>query len=512
MASQDGDSFDYIVVGTGAGGAPVAYRLSEDSSASVLVLEAGGDDNDPDIADVHVTSLFPIWQKYDWGLATVEEPGLGGRSMPIVQGKVLGGGTSVHGRIFIRGNRRDFDHWNYLGNEGWSYEDVLPYFKKMEDYQGPPSELRGTGGPLPIQDLPIERATPAAQAFVAGGPELGFETNWDFNGPQQEGGTGYIQTTTTADWKRANSAVAYLKPAVQRPNVTLKLNAFVTRLLFDGTRAVGVEYAQDGQLHQVRATTEVIVSAGALSSPKILMLSGVGPAADLKKFDIPVVVDLPGVGQNYNDHLLARLCFSSRVEQQVPSIICESSLFTYTRSDLGAAPPDLQLFFGGFLFPDPRYDVQYGFTLVPVTAQAHSTGYVTLRSNKPEDPPVLHAGYLASDTDVQTLLKGLELGRELIHTKAFDEVRGEELLPKVTSESELREYIRNECITDWHPSCTCKMGRDPMAVVDPQLRVYGTENLRVVDASIIPRIGSGNIQGAVYMIGEKGADMIKQAQ
>lgn len=510
MAAQQYQTFDYIVVGAGAGGCVVANRCSANPNTTVLLLEAGGPDADPAIHRVDLPSLFTTWRpELDWSLSTEEESGLNGRRMPIIQGRVKGGSTSVHGRIFIRGNRRDYDHWNYLGNSGWSYADVLPYFKKLEDYKGPPSELRGVGGPLPVIDLPKDRRTLAAEVFVEAAVEMGFQGNWDFNGSQQEGGAGFVQSSTTEDFKRASATVAYVDPIMNRPNFTLQTGASTTRLLFEGNRAVGVEYRQNGRTQQARASAEVIISAGALNSPKLLLLSGIGPAEHLRSHNIPVVVDLPGVGQNFHDHLLVRVCYAVKKEQSTPMIICESSLFTSTRDGMGAASPDLQFFFGGFLFPELG-QLGSGFTLCPVLAQPQSIGNVSLRSNNPVDPPVIHANYLTSDADLQVLVKGITLGRELIHTHAFDGLRNQELIPgpKVTTEQGLREYIRNTCITDWHPSCTCKMGRDTMAVVDPQLRVYGVEGLRVVDASIMPSIVSGNLQSSVYMIGEKAADMI----
>lgn len=508
--------FDYIVVGSGAGGSVVANRLSADPNTSVLLLEAGGPDTDPAFHQVEVPALFGLWwgagqADRDWGFATEVEAGLNGRKMPILQGKVEGGSTSTHGRIFIRGNRRDFDHWNYLGNEGWSFSDVLPYFIKLEDYHGNVSELRGVGGPLTVIDLPKDRRTPAAEAFVDGAVELGFQGDWDFNGPQQEGGAGFTQSTTTDSLQRASAAVAYIQPILARSNFTLQTGAAATRILLEGNRAVGVEYLQGGRLRQARASAEVVISAGALNTPKLLLLSGIGPAKQLQAHDIAVTADLPGVGENFHDHLLARVCYATTTEQPVPIIISESSLFTSTRAGMGAASPDLQFFFGGFLFPDVPHSGP-GFTLVPVVAQPRSVGSVRLRSKDPTEPPVINANYLASDTDRKVLLEGIDLGRELIHTHAFDGLRGAEIIPgtDVTTERDLSEYIRNTCITDWHPSCTCKMGRDPMAVVDPQLRVHGVDGLRIADGSIMPSIVSGNLQATIYMIGEKGADMILQ--
>lgn len=516
MATTGGNEFDYIVIGSGIGGCVVASRLSEKPGTTVLLLEAGPPDDDPDIHNVQLTSLFAVWTKpqFDWGLSTIDEPGLDGRRMPLLQGKVAGGGSSVHGRIFIRGHRRDFDHWNYMGNENWGFEHVLPYFKKCEDYMGARSEYRGTGGPLPVMDLPADRRSEAAQAFVAGAAEVGFKSDWDFNGATQEGGAGYIQSTTTRDFKRASAYSAYIAPHVgKRPNLTVQFNAFATRLLLDKTRAVGVEYQQNGATVQARAASEVIVSMGPLNTPKLLLLSGVGPAEQLKQHGIPVVVDLPGVGENLQDHLNVRMCWASKIEQQIPMIICESSLFTFTRTGVPSASPDLQLFFGGFAFPGLGADFNKGFALVPVVCRPQSVGRVWLKSANPADPLNILTNYLTCEYDMTVLLAGIKLGREIVQSKAFDAMRGAELLPgpNVGSDPQkLRKYIKDTCITDWHPSGTCHMGLDKNAVVDSRLRVYGVGNLRIVDASIMPSVVSGNLQASVFMIGEKGADMILQ--
>jgi choline dehydrogenase len=517
MAQKNGE-FDYIVIGSGIGGCVVANRLSANRATRVLLLEAGPKDDDPDIHNVELTSLFAVWQKpqFDWGLSTVEEPGLDGRKMQILQGKVAGGGSSVHGRIFIRGHRRDFDHWNYMGNEGWAFEQVLPYFKKCEDYMGPRSEYRGTGGPLPVMDLPEDRRSAASKAFVAGVSELGFKSDWDFNGPKQEGGAGFIQSTTTRDFKRASAFTAYIDPIKdQRSNVTIEYEALASRLLLDGTRAVGVEYQQNGSTRQARAAGEVIVSMGPLNTPKVLLLSGIGPAEQLRKFDIPVVVDLPGVGENLQDHLNVRMCWASKIEQKIPMIICESSMFTFTREGVPNASPDLQLFFGGFAFPGLGADFNRGFALVPVVCRPQSVGRVWLRSRNPAESLNILTNYLTSEYDMSVLLAGIKLGREIVQTRAFAEMRGAELIPGPamgTDEQKLRKYIKDTCITDWHPSGTCKMGLDTRAVVDPRLRVYGIDRLRVVDASIMPSVVSGNLQASIFMIAEKGADMILQDQ
>jgi choline dehydrogenase len=514
MSAQQPE-YDYIVIGSGIGGCVVANRLSANPDTRVLLLEAGPPDDDPDIHNVALTSLFAVWSKpqFDWGLSTVEEPGLDGRKMQIIQGKVAGGGSSVHGRIFIRGHRRDFDHWNYLGNENWSFDDLLPYFKKSEDYLGPPSEFRGRGGPLPVMDLPEERRSAASKAFVAGVSELGFESDWDFNGPKQEGGAGFIQSTTTPDFKRASAFTAYIDPIRQRPNLTVEFGAFATRLLMDGRRVVGLEYQQNGSLQQARAGGEVIVSMGPLNSPKLLLLSGIGAAEQLKQHDIPVLVNLPGVGENLQDHLNVRMCYESKIEQQIPMIICESSMFTFTRPGVPLASPDLQLFFGGFAFPGLGVDFNRGFAVVPVVCRPQSVGRVWLRSSDPTEQLNIQTNYLTCDYDMSVLLAGIKLGREIVQTKAFDEMRGRELIPGPEvgdDEQKLRKYTKDTCITDWHPSGTCKMGLDTMAVVDPRLRVYGVDGLRVVDASIMPSVVSGNLQATIFALAEKGADMILQ--
>lgn len=508
-------SYDYIIVGAGAAGCVLANRLSADPNTRVLLLEAGGSDDDPEIEKLPVTSLMSLWRpELDWEVATEPDPGLNGRRMPIIQGKVLGGGSSNNGRIYIRGNRRDYDHWNHLGNEGWAYADVLPYFKKLEDYEDGETEYHGAGGPVHIINLPDP--TPAAQTFIEAAQEVGFKgMPWDLNAEQQEGAAAFTQSTTTKDGKRASTAVCYIRPILDRPNFTLITHAQASRVLMQGTKAVGVEYLTDfgnggtPTTHQVEATGEVILSAGPFQSPKLLMLSGIGPAAHLKSFDIPVVIDLPGVGENLQDHVLARVAYTTTVPQHIPSIICEASLFTYTRPGMGAASPNLQFFFGGFLFPDLG-TTEPGFTMCPVVTQAQSVGDVKLRSTDPLDNPIVRMNYLSSDVDMKVLLYGVKLAQEIIHTKAFDGMRGKELIPgpEGKDEASLRNYIRNTCITDWHPSCSCKMGYDLMAVVDPQLRVHGAENLRVIDSSIMPFITNCNLNSTVIMIGEKGADMV----
>ena len=507
--SQDRQTFDYIVVGAGAAGCVLANRLSTNPDVSVLLLEAGGSDEFfTNTRFLDLPSLFSLWgPDTDWGYSTEPSPGMNGRSIPITQGKVLGGGSSTNGRIYLRGNRRDYDYWKSLGNEGWSYRDVLPYFKKCEDYSGGENEFHGAGGPLSVIDLPAP--TPASQAFMQSAIDYGFKGPVDLNGAQQENAVGYCQSTTTRDLARASTAVAYIHPIMSRPNFTLKTNMHVTRVLFEGTQAVGVEYLEGGNLRQVRASSEVIASTGGFNMPKLLMQSGIGPADHLRSYGIPVVVDLPGVGQHLQDHLLVRMSWHLKEKQPDLIILSEVNLFSYSRAGIDTTSPDLQYMFAPFFFPEYG-PVDAGITLVPVISQPESFGSVTLRSSNPLDPPIISPNYLSSEVDVEVLLRGIELGRELMSSHQLDAMRGEEVVPgrDLKTKAQLVDYIRNTAVTVWHPCGTCRMGHDEMAVVDSQLRVHGVTGLRVADCSIMPKIVNANLQATVIMIGEKAADMI----
>lgn len=508
------NSVDYVVIGAGSSGCAVVHRLVKgDTSARTLLLEAGGPDDHPDIHEPR--NLLRLWgSELDWQYFTEAQPGLNGRKLMISRGKVLGGCSSIYAMIYVRGNRRDFDHWNHLGNEGWSYKDVLPYFKVSESFSGGASEYHGGDGPLDVRPNPDP--TPVAHAFAEAAAELGFGgPDWDFNGPQQENGGGLYQFNITAEGKRASSAVAFLNPVLGSPNLRVETGAQVMRLLFEGSRAVGVEYLQGGQLRQVRAEREIILCAGAFDSPRLLMVSGIGPADHLQSHGIPVVQDLPGVGQNLQDHLLLPVIYTSRRDLPPPVFIAEAGLFVHTREGIDQAGPDLQYHFSAGLkeFIPPQLNVtDPTFFFVPILAQPQSRGTVTLRSADPLAAPVLDPNYLHCDADVRVFLRGIALAREIAGTQAFSTFTKEEVTPGINaSEADMRSFIRNGASTVWHPVGTCKMGWDAAAVVDPALRVHGIEGLRVADASVMPTITSGNTNAACVMIAEKAAAMILES-
>ncbi len=501
--------YDYIVIGAGSAGCVVANRLTEEGETTVLLLEAGNPATKPEIQTPSSwTSL--LGTEVDWAYWTEPEPCLDGRKILCSRGKVVGGSSSINALIYIRGNRRDFDHWQALGNLGWSYEEVLPYFKKSENQQRGASEFHGVDGFLSVTD-PIAPSSVNAR-FIEAAAQLGYDRNPDFNGAQQEG-AGLYQLTVK-DGKRHSAAAAFLVPILDRPHLTVQTSAVVTRLLFEGTRTVGVEYLHQGTLHHVYVDQEVILSAGVFDSPKLLMLSGIGNADHLHALEIPVIADLPGVGQNLQDHLLVGIGYQST--QALPPIsptsnLVEAGLFLHS-SRSNEVAPDLQFLFspalwiGSAIAPDIP-----GFTLIPALLNPQSRGTVTLQSTNPADPPAIQANYLQHETDLQVLIEGIKIARQLARSNAFDEIKGKEMAPgsEVISDAAFSAYIRQAANTFWHPVGTCKMGNDSLAVVDAQLRVHGVAGLRVVDASIMPTITSGNTNAPTIMIGEKAADLIK---
>jgi len=498
--------FDYIIVGSGASGAVVANRLSAVDGRSVLLLEAGGPDTRQNIQDPG--GFVQLWgSDVDWKLQTEPQPAMAGRSITINQGKVLGGSTSINAMMYVRGNPRNFDTWKAMGADGWSYKEVLPYFKKSEDFEGGASDYHGAGGPLSVRVCPDD--VMRSEHFLNGAVELGFDgPRWDYNGARQENGAGFLQFHITKTGTRANSGVAFLAPIADRKNLTIELGAEAEKLILEGTRVVGVQYRQNGQLKTARAGREVIVSAGAFLSPKLLMLSGIGPADHLKSVGVPVVADLPGVGQNLQDHLQVPVVFASTLNLPNTMLLTGNILFAKMRNGQSDAAPDLQLNFTPSvpaplkpILPFPSASI-----FLPILVQPFSVGDVTLRSSNPQDAPKINPNYLSSQADVDVLVKAVKLVRDIAGTKAFSPSNGGELFPG--PDADLTNHVRTQASTLWHPAGTCKIGHDRMSVVDPQLRVHGLQGIRVADASVMPTVPSGNTVAGCFMVGEKAADMI----
>jgi len=499
-------SYDVVVVGAGSAGSVVVRRLV-DAGVRVLLLEAGRADDNPAIHDP--PRVFELWESPDdWAYLTVPQRACADRQLFWPRGKVLGGSSALNGMIYIRGHRSDFDHWAYLGNAGWSYADVLPLFKRSEDFDAGENEFHGAGGPLHV--MTRYEPHPLHAAVVEAAQQAGVPFNPDHNGAELDG-VGYAQLMIRGG-RRQTSTVAFVRPVADRQNLEIVTGAQALSLLFEGSRCTGVEYLHEGRLATARAEHEVLVCGGTIESPKLLMLSGVGPAAELARLGIDVRVDLPGVGQNLHDHALSPVIWSARreVPPPVPGIQqLHSHLFA--RSRPGLLGPDVQ----PLVFHMPMYlpgmeGPPHGFTIMGGIIRPASRGSLTLASADPTEPPLLDPAYLTEEVDVEAMLWSVELSREIGEAAALDDWRGEELYPgpDVRSRDELREYVRRTTITYHHQVGTCRMGVDALAVVDPELRVYGTEGLRVADASVMPAVVSGNTHAAATMIGERASDLV----
>lgn len=498
-------SYDYIIVGAGSAGCVLANRLSADPSRSVLVLEAGVADTKPEIK---LPFLYPslLGTEIDWGYVSEREKCLKNRQIAIGQGKVLGGGSSINAMMYVRGNPADYDHWQTLGNKGWSYEDVLPYFRQIENNQLGMSEFNGTHGLLNVGN--VQDPHPLSLAFIDAAVAKGYPRNKNFNGEHQSGVGLYL--TSIKNGQRHSSAAAFLHPVSDRPNLHVKTEAFVTQILFDKKRAAGVSYLHEGKNIKVYANKEIIISAGALNSPKLLMLSGIGPADLLATFNIPVIENLPGVGSNLQDH--PNFAVSYATHYPTPALSsngCEAGLFTHSPGE-NAQWPDLQLdtYFEKARDADTTHFVFSGLTLRP-----KSRGTVSLRTTDVFAQPFIQFNYLQDERDLVPLLQGIKITRQIARALQLEKLLGEEVIPgkKVTDDDKsIIDFIRENVNTTWHPSGTCKMGTDHFAVVDAALKVHGIEHLRVVDASIMPTLTSGNTNAPCLMIGAKAADLILQ--
>ena len=525
---------DFVIVGAGSAGCALAYRLSE-AGSSVIVIEYGGSDIGPFIQMPAALSYPMNMPLYDWGYRTQPEPHLNNRRLACPRGKVIGGSSSINGMVYVRGHARDFDHWAESGADGWSYADVLPYYKRMESWHdgghgGDPS-WRGAGGPLHVTRGP--RKNPLFHAFVEAGRQAGYEVTGDYNGEQQEGFGPMEQTV----WKgrRWSASNAYLRPALQRPNCEL-IRGHANRIVIEDDRATGVEIDQGGQIQLIKAKREVIVAASAINSPKLLMLSGIGPAAHLSEHGIEVVADRPGVGENLQDHL--ELYIQMAASQPITlyrywtlfwkSVLGARWIFTRTglgasnqfesaafiRSAAGVEYPDIQYH---FLPMAVRYDGTaaaegHGFQAHTGPMRSKSRGAVTLSSANPFDAPHILFNYMSHEDDWTEFRNCIRLTREIFAQDAFARYAKHEIQPGdgAQTDDELDAFVREEAESAYHPCGTCKMGAsgDPMAVVDPECRVIGVDALRVADSSIFPRITNGNLNAPSIMTGEKAADHI----
>ncbi len=530
------ETFSYIIVGAGSAGCVLANRLSANPSNSVLLLEAGHRDTNPWI---HIpVGYFKTMHNpnTDWCYKTEPDPGLNNRSISWPRGKVLGGSSSINGLLYLRGQKEDYDDWESAGNPGWSFADMLPYFKKSEHQERGADQYHGQNGMLKVSDMRIQRDV--GTAFIRGAQEIGIPYNEDFNGASQPG-VGYFQLTA---WKgrRCSSAVGYLKPVRNRPNLKVVTNAHAHRILFEKNRAVAVEYQRGKTTMLAKAESEIILSAGAINSPQLLMLSGVGNSDHLNEFQIPVQHHLPGVGENLHDHLQIRSVYRCSVKtlndeirnpfykmligmryvafRTGPMSMAASQIGIFTGSQPHIKRPDIQFHFQPLSSDSPGKGVHdySGITSSVTQLRPTSRGNLRLVSKQPEDYIAIHPNYLATDEDQITTVNAMKVSRSIIYSDAMSRFIEEEMLPGkgVQTDDELLDCARNIGETIYHPVSTCKMGpaTDSMAVVDAKLRVHGLTGLRVVDASIMPVITSGNTNAPTFAIAEKAADMILEDQ
>ena len=526
------EAFDYVIVGAGSAGCVLADRLSQDGRSTVLVLEYGGSDRSVLIQMPAALSIPMNMKAYNWGYLSEPEPYLNDRRMHCPRGKVLGGSSSINGLVYVRGHPLDFERWEEEGAKGWSYRDVLPYFRRAESFAGGADAWRGDGGPLATAQG--RKLNPLYEAFIEAGREAGYAVSSDLNGERQEG-FGPLDMTVR-DGVRASTANVYLRPSMKRPNLKVVTHALASRVAFDGRRAVGVRYRRDGVKLKAGARREVILCGGPINSPQLLKLSGVGPAAELGAFGIDVVANRPGVGENLQDHLE----FTFQVASKQPITLFSHTGFIrraligaewllrgkglgasnhfeaggFIRSRAGVRYPDIQFHFlpMAVAYDGSTLAREHGFQAHVGPMRSKSRGWVRLKSSDPAEPPMIQFNYMSHSEDWTEMRSCVRLTREIFAQAAFDPYRGREIQPgtKCVSDEAIDAFVRERVDSAYHPSCTCKMGSpaDPLAVVDPQTRVIGVEGLRVVDSSIMPSITNGNLNAPTIMIGEKAADMI----
>ena len=534
--------YDYIIVGAGSAGSVLANRLSEDPANKVLLIEAGGSDRRFFIQMPIGYGITYHQKTVNWMYMTEPSPDADNKPSYWPRGKVMGGSSSINAMVYVRGNPKDFDEWSEAGNPGWSYKEVLPYFKKMESWQNGADNFRGGDGPLKVSEV-SKQLHPLCDNFLSAAQEIGMKLNPDMNGEKQEGAGNY--QITTHKGQRMSSSRAYLWPIKYRSNLTVLKKALVTKVLIRDKKAYGVKYLKSGKTHELLASREVILSAGSINSPQLLQLSGVGPKKILEQVSVPLVHDSPAVGENLQDHLGVSYFYKSKVptlndelrpvlgkiyqglryifSRRGPLSLSVNQSGGFIRTSDNLKKPNIQLYFSpvsyslespdkrAMMSPDPFSAMLLGIS----NCSPRSRGSVHLRSSDPSSPPIIKPNYLSNESDVKDLLEGVKILRKLVKTESFRTVIGEEFRPgpQCQTDEQMIQHIKDTVWTVFHPSSTCRMGPDPKSnVVDSNLKVYGIEGLRVADASIFPQLVCGNINAATIMVGEKASDLILKDQ